>query len=858
MRLAACPYHRAPRLDAALTHTDLPLKTQSPRLAIRRASANSRTKFARAVGVLLAFTTSVVSAEELPSIEVTPLREAAPPADALEPTVSSLPTIEVFARLKPEDAQRAPLAISVLGGERFKASGMRTTQDFQGHFPGLTVATPNPRQTAYTIRGLGSSGANEGLEGSVGVLIDGVYLGRQGLTSFDLFDLDQVEVLRGPQGTYFGKNTTAGVIHVRTRAPSVEPGAELTLGLGSENLRTLQGFVTGGLDRDGDWSARVSGYATARDGTIDNRFDEREFLGQSRQGLRGQLLYAPASGIRNRSIVEWGRVRDDCCVFQLNIYRPAIQSRDDYMEYQREPVDPFARQVQLDSRIALEQDQLGLTNELTLPLDGAWSLTSTSAYRSWEFEPFNDDGASLNISPLNGTLNDYRQLSQELRLEGQWGATRLLGGLYALDQDLDARDRFIIGDEFIPWVLGGAVRSASGQDLTRSNADFGLGAAGRAAEGSDNQTLIDQRTRSQSVFASIDHDFNPRWSAGAGVRYTQERKTASVVRRRLPPPGGDPGALDDPLALDDQFFEAFGTTDPGTLTVNVLLDQIVGGASQRENRYREGAWSGQAHLQRNLGDSATAYLRLARGAKAGGINLAPVSGMVNPTFKPETINSAELGFKGGAFSDRVRIDLAVYHAQVRDYQALTFDREPSAFPNPRPVNLINVGAVRLQGAEVDLALAPLPSLRFFVGAAYTRAITEDFTNAPDEATSTNTKDLSGQPLYNAPRWTTRLGVEGDLPFWSAANPTAGIEWSYRSDTFGTVERGVGSEIDGYSLVNLRLGFADKARDWRVEALLRNALDEDYLVAVGSLYGIGNYGATVGEPRRFELSLVRSF
>lgn len=797
---------------------------------------------------------SLAHAEELATVPVTPLREAAAPS--LEKTsAETLPSVEVFARLRPEDTLEAPVSMQVLDGERLSRSGVRSTQDLQAEVPGLTVVTPNPRQVAYTIRGLGSSGANEGLESSVGFLVDGVYLGRQGLTSFEFFDVEQIEVLKGPQGTYFGKNTTAGAIHIRTHAPSSEPEAAVTLTTGSEAHRRAEAVLGGALDADGHWSGRLSGFASRQDGTIENLFDERHFLGQSRQGLRAQLRYAPPGGPQSRSIVEWGRVRDDCCIFQLTIYRPVIRDRDDYLEYTREPVNPFARQVQLDSVTALSQDQLGLTQEWQVPF-GAWTLTSLSAYRDWDFVPLNDDGASLDISPLNGTENDYQQWSQELRAERRWARTMLVTGLYGLEQDLRALDRLVIGADFIPWILGGALRGASGQDLTQSNADFGLGAVGQRAAGADNQTRIGQRATSLAAFISVDHALTEDWSMGLGLRYSQERKAAEVIRARVPPPGSEPGALDEPVTLDPAFFETFGTTDPGNLTTNLLLDQIIGGPSSRQTRYRESAWSGQTHLQRSWGSDTSAYLRLARGAKSGGINLAAVSGMVNPTFRPETINSAELGLKTRRFSGRLNSELTLYHARVDDYQALTFDREPSPFPNPRPVNLINVGEVRLQGVEWDVRALPHPALRLHFGAAWTDAITEEFTNAPDESTSTNTKDLSGQPLFNAPRWSTVLGVEGDLP--GPLPLQAGLQWSYRGDTFGTVERGLGSEIPAYSLVNLRLALLPPTGGWRMEARVRNALDEDYVVAVGSLYGVGNYGATVGEPRRLELGLSRHF
>ena len=216
----------------------------------------------------------------------------------------NLATVVVTARRKEERALDVPISLAVLDGDALADAGLSTATDLQERVPNLVVSVPNPRLTSFTIRGLGSSSSNDGLESSVGLFLDGVYLGRQGLSIFDLVDLDRVEVLRGPQGTLFGKNTTAGAVNIVTKLPSQDFEANLESTFGNLGNIQYRGSVTGALVDD-VLAGRLTGYLTRRDGLITNTWDGvgtpgddsvRELNNRYYYGLRGQLLWTPVDG----------------------------------------------------------------------------------------------------------------------------------------------------------------------------------------------------------------------------------------------------------------------------------------------------------------------------------------------------------------------------------------------------------------------------------------------------------------------------------------------------------------------------------------------------------------------------------
>jgi iron complex outermembrane receptor protein len=798
-----------------------------------------------------------------------PKPEDVAPPDQAEKAV--LGEVVVTARKKKERAQDVPISLSVLDGRALAEANLTLPTDLQERAPGLLVSVPNARLTSYTIRGLGSSSANDGIESSVGLFLDGVYLGRQGLSIFDLIDLDRVEILRGPQGTLFGKNTTAGAISIVTKAPTFDRETRVEGTLGSLDGRQLRAGYNDALI-EGTLAARISGYWTEREGTIDNIDNGEKLNDRAKRGLRGQLFWIPGLNVTARFIAEYGFVNEHCCSFPLTApVRPAVQNRDAYMEYHRVGTDYRERRTDSDAPTRSDMRQKALSGEINWEFSDRHKLTSITGWRDWFFLPLNDDATSLELASTS-TLNQHRQVSQELRLASDFGFVDLVTGLYFLRQDLHGLERVILGRDLVGWVFGGLIRERV-PFATESNTGPLLYTfiPRETLDGMTIDTQYGQLSTSAATFASANWHLTERLDLTTGLRYTYEWKSGDVVRHRY---GGNPEASPlstaDPILpiLDEQFpvlADILGS-DLQSFGFNGIVDDVAGGEYARSNKLQEGNYSGQIALSFKLTRDALVYGSVTRGYKGGGINLGFTGETIPPTFRPEEATSYEIGAKARLFK-RMAASLALYHTDVKDYQALTFDEEDTLLQNPRQINLLNVGSVRLRGVELEGYGYALPGLMLRGGAAFTDAITVEFPNAPNEDRQAGFgpvegmnlfKDLSGEVLYNAPRWTATAGAEYSYFFGNGLQPFAALDYSYRTGYWGTVEHGRASYIDGYDIVNARLGLRRSDRLWDVSLWMRNALDRDYVATVYPLYGVGDYGAipadarTVGATLRVEL------
>ncbi|HVT35056.1 MAG TPA: TonB-dependent receptor, partial [Nevskiaceae bacterium] len=394
-------------------------------------------------------------------------RPVAAPAEA-RAQAQTLDDVVVTARRRQERSLDVPISLAVLDGQALGEAGLTLPTDIQERVPGLVVSVPNARLTTYTIRGLGSSSANDGIESSVGLFLDGVYLGRQGLSIFDLIDLERVEILRGPQGTLFGKNTTAGAISIVTRAPTDQYEGNVEGTVGSIGARQLRAAINGPL-LDGTLAGRLTGYVSRRDGTVFNVYDGNTLNDRNKFGLRGQLLWTPRADLSVRFIAEHAEQHENCCVFPLTApVRAAVQARDDYMEYLRVGTNPYDHLVDSDAPTRSDQRQQALSAELNWDLGALGQLTSISAWRDWHFVPLNDDATSLRLASTS-TGDHHRQLSEELRLASSFDHVDVVGGLYYLHQHLDGLERVILGKDTVGWVFGGLIRQKVLPFATQSN-----------------------------------------------------------------------------------------------------------------------------------------------------------------------------------------------------------------------------------------------------------------------------------------------------------------------------------------------------------------------------------------------------
>lgn len=759
-------------------------------------------------------------------------------------------TITVTARRIEEAQQTVPISVAHVSGKALQDQGVTTSQGLQEAVPGLQVSQPTARLTSFTLRGLGSSAYNEGLESSVALFMDGVYLGRPGMSIADLIDIDHIEVARGPQGTLFGKNATAGTISIFTRKPLFTPEAELEATLGSKGTQQYRGTVTGPLSET--VAGRLTVYQTARDGLVTNRYDGAKFNDVFRQGLRGQLLWQPTSAVSTRFIAELGEVDEGCCAYPLvGTPRKGVRASDAYMGYQRVSGDPANRQADQDIHPNSRVTQQALSAETQWDLSHTHRLVNLAAFRNYAFNSFTDDQTSMRL--LTGRTGvSHMQFSEELRLESRFRRVDTLVGLYLLDQTTRGQEDVLLGDQMADWVFGGLIRQqVPTANQSNTGAALHLLIPPQTLAGMRILTPFRQHTSSAATFGSLNWHATDRLDLTAGLRYTQEWKDTQVDRTRT---GGNPSA--SPLSLTNNLTPVgnlIGVNLAG-LTFNQLLDQAAGGDYHRQLSLSEGALTGQAGLSWRWTPEIMTYLMLGHGVKSGGVNLGVTGATVQPVFKPETADSVELGFKSLLLDDHLLLNLATYYTAIRDYQALTYDESTALIKDPRLTNLLNVSRVTLKGVDLDFQ-ARLPagfSLRG--GVALNQAVTDDFRNAPDEDTGRNSKDLSGKPLANAPRWQGNFAIRRDWPVTDHMSGYWVSDYWFKTSYNATTERSRESEVDGYGVLGARLGLRANSERWDWSLWGRNLTNTRYTSSVLALYGVGDYGAVAGDPRIFGSTL----
>ncbi len=756
-----------------------------------------------------------------------------PVAEQAVPRLDSalvLDEVTVTARRREESQQAVPISMSVLNGEQLNDAGLYRVEDLQQRVPSLLVTVPSARYASYGIRGLGSSAYNDGIDGSVGVFLDGVYLGRQGMSLGDLVDIERVEVLRGPQGTLYGKNTTAGAINVSSRAPTFEPQGSGEVSVGEEGLRQYRGTVSGALI-DGVLAGRLTGYDVERDGLIDNRYDGSHFGDQNRQGLRGQLLWTPSEVFSARLIGEYGWQDEQAGAYAASNYSESTIKRAAFVGYRLLPVDPYARRVQQDEPNSIKTLQTGASLELNWLLDSGATLTSISGYRDWTYDADQDgDGMALSIAENAAVQLNHHQFSQELRLADSPNEhLDYVVGLYYLRQKLNREVDVRFGKDAAAYFLGDRPE-IDALGITPGMIPASL------LEGAQQAFDGEQRSDSRAVFGQLTWHVTERLAVTPGLRYTRESKQGWISRSvsGLAPLGPD---------LVSQVA--------GPL----LRSTALGGEYYRRDAIEEGNLSGQLTISYQFRDDLLGYASWSRGYKAGGINLEVIDPNAESTFDAERVSSLEVGVKQGFWNDRGQLDVAVYQTDVDDYQALTNRAPASPFAPPIRDNLINVGKVRLRGIELDALLRASERIDLRLGIAWSDARYREFPNAPCSPASAQWScDLKGQRLFNAPEWNANAGVDYRHPLEHGLELFSGLDYSFRSGYYGALEGGPGSYQPSYGLTNLRLGLRRSNRRWEAELWARNLFDEHYITAVYAKLGAGDYGVLTGDPRSVGMTL----
>lgn len=752
----------------------------------------------------------------------------APPSERFELAQLSPPRtasdvigqVVVTARRRTETVQGVPIAVSVVGPEALERSGVNNINQLTQLAPSTQVLSTNPRNTAITIRGLGASYglANDGLEQGVGVYVDQVYNSRPSSATFDFVDIERVEVLRGPQGTLFGKNTTAGALNITTRDPSFTPEVQSEFSFGNFNFLQARASLSGPLVGD-KLAGRISVVGTRRDGLVRNLVVDRDQLDTKNIAVRASLLYKPTEKLTAKFYIDFSRQEPECCTQLFVVAAPTLKPLNQQFAalaagrgYAPVSTDPYRRLAETDGKIKADQTSQGVSAIVDYDV-GFATLTSVTAAREWVWQPANDrDYTPLDIVRQSANPSQQYQYSQELRLASKGGdSIDWLVGLYAFEQNVKTTGVTEYGRDAAYWLFPAA------------------NVTGALLDGYQvfNTSSID--TKSYAAFGQLTWNVTDKFKVTPGLRYTQEKK--------------------------DAYYSA--STAGGLVTNDAaLISRRLGIARPQyyEAKISDGALSGQLALAYELTGDINAYATYARGEKSGGVNMAgiPTDAAGNPALtsavvRPEKATTYEIGLKTQWFERRLTANLSAYYTTVRDFQANVVDAGPGALRG----YLANIEKVQVKGVEFDLSTRPIKGVTTYAALSWTDGEYSSFKNGPCPieriGAATSACDLSGRELPGVSRWAASAGAEyrRDASIASLDGQVyASIDAAFRSPYYSDASTSVYTRLPESLVFNLRTGFKTNG-SWDASFWVKNLFDENYLQFV--TIQTGNSGLVIGAP-----------
>ncbi|WP_421791240.1 TonB-dependent receptor [Hyphobacterium sp.] len=806
--------------------------------------------------------------------------------------------ITVTAQKREQGIQDVPVAVTAYTAELLQNSGVRDIKDLAVIAPGLNVtSTSNEYSTTARIRGVGTVGDNPGLESSVGVVIDGVPRARNGVSFGDLGEIERIEVLRGPQGTLFGANTSAGIINVVTAGPEFEFGANLeaTYVTDAADGYRLSGSVTGPLvedqaafrlyaataDRDGYQSVQTLGGPR----TLNEDNDQNFFT------VRGQLLFNIGSTGELTIAADYTNRDENCCGGPSIVSGPTAAAINALVPGGR-PLpgseDPFSRVIQSNRDTTQEIEDRGFQFEYVNEFDG-FELTAIGSIRDYELTTGQDtDFTGADIVYRDPSLNSFEfgNSTFEVRAQGNRGNLDWMVGAYFSDEELVRRDAIQYGSHFEAYLSLLGMTNDPTLVVTLAN---GLGGAfipgytplapgqgfpaGSANSGGDR---YEQDGRAIGLFTHNTYAIAENTDLTFGLRWTQTEKDARANFSPSNAPACDVWetvfgeALDFSTAQNQAILAGFSQASNlpvasliqfGTFTCLPSARDVYSNINFNQS-LSEDEFTGLVSLSHRFNDDFLMYGTYSRGYKAGGFNLdrftqagATAVNFTNvlagtspypAQFDPEIVNSFEVGFKTEGFNDSLLANLYLFRSDFESFQLNTFNG--IAFF----VTSLNEGAIS-QGAEFELLWFPeeAPGLTIQGGLTYADTTYNSF--AP-----TGTADvdrLSGQNFSLAPEFYASGSVSYVRPLQNGLQFLAHLNGRYMS------EQNTGSDLDpekiqeGYAVLNGRLGIGAEDESWSVELFANNLFDEDYVqVAFDGPFQPGSFNAFLGQPRVVGLTL----
>jgi len=713
--------------------------------------------------------------------------------------------IVVTARRTEESAQRTPLALTAFSGQTLERTGAQQVTDLQGAVPNLNIVQGrgSSNSTNIYIRGVGQPDALQTFDPAVGVYVDDVYYSRIRGTQFDLLDLERIEILRGPQGTLYGKNTIGGAMKLISRRPGQEFRARGSISAGDYDLLDVQGAVSGPII-DG-LAFGLSALHSERGGYVTDPATGAEYNDKNSTAVRGTLAWDPTDAIRIDLTADYskddagltvGQATNSLTYLTGGVVYPVASPLPEY-NFQTRTTPGLPNETRLESS--------GVSLRAAWDLSDALTLKSISSYRRLETDDYIDfDATELEIADALVAV-DQDQVSQELQLTYDSGPVTAVGGLYYLKENVASHQ-----ESYDDALLGPAFFNSG---FLRTIDD-------------------DLETTSKAAYANVSYAVTDALRLSAGVRYTEEekdyRRTTSTFYSLLP-----------------AFNVTYGFTPP-------------------TGKYEDTSIMLSADYQ--LNEDAMVYARYAQGFKSGGFNGRANSAADSTAYEPETADTFEVGAKTTYWDNRFRLNLAAFFTKYEDFQARVsgIDTIPGQ-PVPSPVlSVLNAGSLDIFGFELESVLVPVRNLTLDAQVGFLSADYKEFDDARFTAFG-GTRSFQ-EPAFS-PKWTTRFGAQYVFDLDGGANVTVGGAAKYRSrmalavdntPTNSAVEL-PGMFQDDYWLYDARVVWNDTTDRYSVGLYGQNLSDEVYKTDAQEFSSIGNIRtAYYGAPRTWMVKLTARY
>jgi iron complex outermembrane receptor protein len=780
--------------------------------------------------------------------------------------------VRVTARRREEELQDVPLPITVVDAAAIEETGSFNVARLQQLAPTIQFYASNPRNSQINIRGLGAPFGltNDGIEQGVGLYVDDVYYSRAAASTLDFLDVERIEILRGPQGTLYGKNTTAGAVNITTKQPTFGAESVAELSIGNLGFYQAKAALSGPLVGN-SVAGRLAISATNRHGTLFNTASRNRVNELDNIGIRGQILWKAGDSLDVTLSGDYNKQNPECCgsvyvragttqraasrqYWQLAALQDTNPNLAGVQAYAPPSLNAFDRLTDYDAELDARNELGGAAVRAVWDL-GAGSFTSVTSWRYWDWGPKNDrDFTGVAVTTKSNNPSHQDQYTQEFRYNFTGEKIDYVVGLFGYKQTVHTDGVQQQGPGASLWLIN------------RNNANnIALSNDPSTLNGLTSNNNIDFENTSAALFGQLSWHVTDAFRVEPGVRLNYDDKKGSYISVVT---NGDGEVLPTQFA-GNPFYTT--TTLAGRRHV-AQRDAITPQAYEAD--FSDWNVSGDLKLSYELTPDVLAYTSYARSFKTGGITLNGVPTdastgepiLAVATVRPEKVSNYEVGLKTQFLQRRATLNLAVFRTDVKDFQATVNNGQTSTIRG----YLANAEKVKIQGAETDFSYRPNQNWNFYVNGAYTDAIYEKFTGAPcppelsggtqvgagqtpgapatPGALSPLSCDISGQWLPAVSKWSGAWGFQYQL----AANVLGrdgeayfGYDGSARSKWSSNPSRSAYTDVGGYGLANFRFGFRSRG-SWDVYAWVKNAFDKDYFEQLNAATG-GNTGLVVGQP-----------